>query len=203
MKNHIIDIFDSIESAGDTLFSLICIKRDYTKEVFIDNFFNNMFIWGSNLNESVLHSTKNIKKMFENIMKLFEEFWNSQEILSYKELNLLKDIENIYKYFIQIQNNLKYVGLNTKDGFIKLINEDSNDNNNDYEKYLKQYNLGNLVPIHCGHNGALNTEEAALLERYLTKSSFLNDKNGENIEEDNDDINNCPVESNKNINNII
>ena len=203
VKNHIIDIFDSIESAGDTLFSLICIKRDYTKEVFIDNFFNNMFIWGSNLNESVLHSTKNIKKMFENIMKLFEEFWNSQEILSYKELNLLKDIENIYKYFIQIQNNLKYVGLNTKDGFVKLINEDSNDNNNDYEKCLKQYNIGNLVPIHCGHNGALNTEEAALLERYLTKSSFLNDKNGENIEEDNDDINTCSVESNKNINNII
>ena len=37
MKHHLTDIFDSVESAGDTLFSLLTIKRDYTKEVFIDN----------------------------------------------------------------------------------------------------------------------------------------------------------------------
>ena len=194
VKNHLIDIFDSIESAGDTLFSLICIKRDYTKAVFIDNFFNNMFIWGSKCNEYELHSTKNIQKMFEDIMKLFEEFWNSQEILSYKGLTLIKDIDILYKYFIQIQDNLKYIGFNSKDGFIKLINKNSIDDS--YEQCLIEYNLGNFVPLHCGHNGALNAEEAGLLERYLEKSSFFNDKKEDLTENDN----NKNAEDNNDIN---
>ena len=85
-----------------------------------------MFIWGSvvpNKNDGYLqiHKLKNIKNVFKNTMKLFEEFMNSQEIMSYKQLTLVKEINNIYKYFSQITQNLEYVGLNTKNGFIKLI----------------------------------------------------------------------------------
>ena len=218
VKNHIGEIFDSIESSGDTLFSLLSIKRDYTKAIFIDNFFNNMFIWGcklfNNTNQNNLHSTKNIKNIIDNTMILFEEFWNSPEIMSYKELTLIKDIEAIYKYFIQIQNNLKYVGLNTKEGFVKLINENlinENNNFNYYEQSLKKINIGNYVPIHCGHNGALNSEEAELLERYISKSSFMTEKisddNINNFEDkthdDSDEIINSSIGSDKNINNII
>ena len=147
-------------------------------------------------------------------MILFEEFWNSPEIMSYKELTLIKDIEAIYKYFIQIQNNLKYVGLNTKEGFVKLINENlinENNNFNYYEQSLKKINIGNYVPIHCGHNGALNSEEAELLERYISKSSFMTEKisddNINNFEDkthdDSDEIINSSIGSDKNINNII
>ena len=50
VKTNIGDIFESLESAGDTFYSLINIEREYTKGVFIDNFFNNMFIWGSKFN---------------------------------------------------------------------------------------------------------------------------------------------------------
>ena len=215
VKSHISDIFDTIESSGDTLLSLFSFKRDYTKTIFIDNFFNNMFIWGStefyNTNKYYKYSTKNIKKIFEESMELFEKFWNLHEITNYKELTLLKDIDKIYKYFIQIKNNLQYVGLNTKDGFIKLINEELiDDNNNDYEQCLIKLNIGNFIPLHCGHNGALSIEEAELLERYLKKSSFVNDKIEDNIkvdksnnDEDNDDINTCSVGSDKNINNLI
>ena len=216
VKYNINDIFEEIESAGDTLLSIFSIKRDYTKAVFIDNFFNNMFIWGSksfpNNNKFDLHSTKNIKKIFEKSMEVFDKFWNYQEIINNKELTLLKDIEKIYKYFMKIKNNLQYVGLNTKDGFIKLINEELIDDNNcnDYEKCLIKFNIGNFVPLHCGHNGALSTDETELLENFLKKSSFLNDKMEENTkddkinnDEDNDDINTCSVGSDKNINKII
>ena len=216
VKYNINDIFEEIESAGDTLLSIFSIKRDYTKAVFIDNFFNNMFIWGSksfpNNDKFDLHSTKNIKKIFENSMELFDKFWNYQEIENNKELTLLKDIEKIYKYFKKIKNNLQYVGFNTKDGFIKLINEELIDDNNciDYEKCLIKFNIGNFVPLHCGHNGALSPDETELLDNFLKKSSFLNDKMEENVkddkinnDEDNDDINTCSVGSDKNINKII
>ena len=211
VKNHMTDIFDSIESAGDTLFTLLSIKRDYTKEVYIDNFFNSMFIWGckpsQNNDENNLHSVKNIQKIFSDCMKLFEEFWNSSEIISYKGLTLMRDIDSLYRYFIIIQNNLKNVGFNTKDGFIKLINEeliDDDNNDNTYEKCLKRFNRGNFVPLHCGHNGALNSEEYELFESFLNKSSFYSDKsekltNNETIktDEETDDINTCTVESDK------
>ena len=218
VKNHMTDIFDSIESSGDTLFSLLMIKREYTKAVFIDNFFNNMFIWGCKLfnstNQNNLHSTKNIKKIIDDTMKLFEDFWNSPEIMNCRELTLIKDIEAIYNYFEVIQNNLRYVGLNTKEGFIKLINDnliDENNNYYDYEQILKKINIGNYVPLHCGHNGVLNNEEAELLQKFLSKSSFMNEKNdekdikdnGDKLEEDSDEINTSSMGSDKNINNII
>jgi len=206
VKTNIGDIFYSIESAGDTFYSLINIERDYTKGVFIDNFFNNMFIWGSKLNNSNyqsedIHSTKNIKYIFAEFMKFFEEFWSSQEIVSYKELPLVKEIEIIYKYFIQIQNSLNYVGFNFKNDFIKLINEEiENKNELDYEQCLKKLNRGYLVPLTCGHNGALTFEENELFQKYLMKSSFFNDKI-DNIDsnEDNDDVNTSPALSSSNL----
>ena len=180
IKNNIEDIFDSLECSGDTLYTLFSLKRFYTKAIYIDNFFNNLFIWGSKyykINEEYsIHTTKNIKYIFEEIIKLFEELLNSQDIINHKEINLIKDIETLYKYFIQIQNNLKYVGLNTKDGFVNLINEDLI-GDNDYEQYLKKINIGNYVPLKCGHNGALSKKENKLFQRYLNKSNFFNDKN--------------------------
>ena len=217
VKTHMEDIFDTVESSGDTLFTLKSIKRDYTKSIYIDNFFNNMFIWGSKYtnyknNESNIHSTKNIKKMLSDAIFLYEEFLNSQEIINLKELTLIKDIENIYKYFIQIQTNLKYVGFNTKEGFVKLINDDLIDDN-DYEQCLIKINIGNYVPLNCGHNGALSSEENELFQDYLNKSSFIIDKNEENIDEnninndkvevDNEDINTRSFGSDKKINKII
>ena len=213
VKFHMVDILDTVESAGDTLRTLMSLKRDYTKAVFIDNFFNNMFIWGSlyyhRNKENNIHSTKNIKKIFEDCMKLFEIFWNSQEIMSCKGLTLMKDIEVLYKYFEQIQNSLKNVGLNTKDGFVKLMNDDLIDND-DYEKCLNRINIGNFVPLKCGHNGSLSIEETELLEKYLNKSTFLKDFIEKNINEDkdqisddNEDIKTSSHESDKNINQII
>ena len=184
VKVHMSEILDSIQGAGDSLYSLISFTKDYTKQIYIDNFFNNLFIWGSlsynhNDGDLQIHKLKNVKNIFKSTRKLFEEFINSQEIMNYKELTLVKEINNIYNYFSKMEKNLENVGLNTNNGFIKLIKKDlidDKDNNISYEKCLMQLNRGNYVPLYCGHNGALNKEEREMLDYYLTKTSFINNE---------------------------
>ena len=215
VKAHMLEILDSVQSAGDTLLSINIYKTDYTKYVFIDNFFNNMFIWGSFVynrnNENIqIHKLKNVKTIFNYTMKLFDEFINSQEIMSYKQLTLVKEINTIYKYFSQIFQNLENIGLKTKNGFIKLINEDliEDKNNLSYEKCLMELHRGNYVPLYCGHNGALSKEEKETLDYFLMKTSFMKNEtdklNIENIStnEENDLINMNSSDSSKNINAI-
>ena len=215
VKDHMLEILDSVQSAGDTLLSINIYKTDYTKYVFIDNFFNNMFIWGSFVynrnNENIqIHKLKNVKTIFNYTMKLFDEFINSQEIMSYKQLTLVKEINTIYKYFSQIFQNLENIGLKTKNGFIKLINEDliEDKNNLSYEKCLMELHRGNYVPLYCGHNGALSKEEKETLDYFLMKTSFMKNEtdklNIENIStnEENDLININSSDSSKNINAI-
>ena len=215
VKDHMLEILDSVQSAGDTLLSINIYKTDYTKYVFIDNFFNNMFIWGSFVynrnNENIqIHKLKNVKTIFNYTMKLFDEFINSQEIMSYKQLTLVKEINTIYKYFSQIYQNLENIGLKTKNGFIKLINEDliEDKNNLSYEKCLMELHRGNYVPLYCGHNGALSKEEKETLDYFLMKTSFMKNEtdklNIENIStnEENDLINMNSSDSSKNINAI-
>ena len=189
VKDHMLEILDSVQGAGDSLLTLINITRDYTKKIFIDNFFNNLFIWGSvnlenNNNRGMqFHKLKNIKNNFKNTMKLFEQFINSQEIMNYKELTLVKEINSIYNYFSKIEKNLGNIRLNTKNGFVKLIKEDlidDKDNDISYEKCLMQLNRGNYVPLYCGHNGSLNKEEREMLDYFLMKSPFMSN-NVENI----------------------
>ena len=217
VKEHMLEILDSVQSAGDSLFSLISIKTDYTKKIYIDNFFNNIFIWGSlppnqYMDNLPIHKLKNVKNVFKNTMKLFEEFMNSQEMISSKELTLVKEINNIYKYFSQITQNLDNIGINTKNGFIKLVKEDLIEEKNNeitYEKGLMELNRGNYVPLYCGHNGALSKEEKEMLDYYLMKTSFMNN-DIENIKVDNISTNeeidlikiNSP-DSSENINNIV
>ena len=215
VKDHMLEILDSVQSAGDTLLSINIYKTDYTKYVFIDNFFNNMFIWGSFVynrnNENIqIHKLKNVKTIFNYTMKLFDEFINSQEIMSYKQLTLVKEINTIYKYFSQIYQNLENIGLKTKNGFIKLINEDliEDKNNLTYEKCLMELHRGNYVPLYCGHNGALSKEEKETLDYFLMKTSFMKNEtdklNIENIStnEENDLIKMNSSDSSKNINAI-
>ena len=216
VKDHMLEILDSVQSAGDSLLSLISFTRDYTKQIYIDNFFNNMFIWGSlnydyNHGDMQIHKLKNVKNILKNTMKLFDEFINSQEIMNYRELTLVKEINTIYNYFSKIVKNLENIGLNTKNGFIKLIKEDLIDDENkdlSYEKCLMQLNRGNYVPLYCGHNGALNKEEREMLDYFLMKSPFINN-DIENIKIENISTNEeidllkiNPSDSSTNINNV-
>ena len=110
----------------------------------------------------------------------------------------------------------KNIGLQSKDGIVKLINEDLIDSSNnssdyDYEQYLLKLNRGYLIPLSCGHNGSLSNEESELLLKFLMKSQFYNEqtRNEQNneeqikIEDINESRNTSSLGSDNNINNLI
>ena len=118
-------------------------------------------------------------------MNLFLEFLNSNELKSYKNQYLVKEIEQLYKYFLIIQKNIKYVGLYLNNNFIKLINDNKK---NGYEECLMELNRGNFINLKCGHNGSLYPEEMELFYNYLMNSNFFSlNKNDEKDDNDSDE----------------
>ena len=108
IENNILDIFNMFESAGSTFSKILNNKSNYTKSIFIDNFFNDLFIWGTQ-NNNMECSINNIEINLNEFMYLFTEFLSSNELKSYKNQYLVKEIEQLHKYFIIIQKNIKYV----------------------------------------------------------------------------------------------
>ncbi len=216
LETNLTDFFDSLKSAGDSLSTLFSIKWDYTKAIFIDNFFNNLFIWGTkNINNNE-HSTGNIELTFNKFMQSFEKFLNSIDIKPYKGLQVMKDIEDLYENFIKIKNNIRFVGLQIKNSFVRLADDISNN----YEQNLMELNRGYFIHLNCGHNGILFSNEMDLFKKYLMNSDFFaeskNNEISQNIliedifenekskrQDDNDELNVNSVDSDKNINEII
>ena len=216
LETNLTDIFDSLKSAGDSLSTLFSIKWDYTKAIFIDNFFNNLFIWGTkNINNNE-HSTGNIELTFNKFMQSFEKFLNSIDIKPYKGLQVMKDIEDLYENFIKIKNNIRFAGLQIKNSFVRLADDISNN----YEQNLMELNRGYFIHLNCGHNGILFSNEMDLFKKYLMNSDFFaeskNNEISQNIliedifeneksksQDDNDELNVNSVDSDKNINEII
>lgn len=216
LETNLTDIFDSLKSAGDTLSTLLSIRWDYTKAIFIDNFFNNLFIWGTKNFNNNEHSIRNIELTFNKFIQLFEKFLNSTDIKPYKGLQVMRDIEDLYEYFIKIKNNIKFIGLQINNSFVKL----TDDINSDYEQNLMELNRGYFIHLNCGHNGILIHKEMDLFKKYLMNSGFLaenkNNESSQNIliedifendksksQEDNDELNVNSIDSDKNINEII
>ena len=178
---------EKIKSGGDNLSKLITKKTKYQQQLFIENFFNNLFIWGTFDKRDdygcVYHSTEYIDIMLSKVISMLNLFLNSQEIAPYKKNNIIKNIENFYNYLIKIKNNMRFLGIRTKNGFVSL----SDDNN--YEKELIKLGRGNLVWLNCGHNGLLFSEENMVLKHYLKESDLFKKEKNEIIRNDNNDDN--------------
>lgn len=176
--------FRKFLSAGDNLNNLLIKSWNYHKILFIENFFNNLFIWGTydKIDDygSVYHSTENIDIMLSKVINLLNLFLNSQEIASFKKIKIIQDIEAFYNYIIKIKNNIRFLGIKNNDGFVFL-----SDGNN-YEKELIKLGRGNLVWLDCGHNGIPCSEENLVIKYYL-KQSDLFKKDNKEISSDKDD----------------
>ena len=180
---HLIDdelenVFAILKSAGDSLSTIYYLNSEYKKTNFIENFFNNLFIWGSidrntdsNTDRAIIWSTSHIKQNFDKFLLSFENFMNLPEIKSSSHLNIIKDINIIYNYFKQMRNNLQFLGITSKTGLVKLLKE-KDDVNPDYEENLIMMNRGNLVNLSCGHNGALTIQEGKTFRKFFKKSKF-------------------------------
>ena len=191
-------ILKNFRSAGDTLYRITKINDNkYNQNLFVENFFNNLFIWGTydKLDDygCIYNSTEFIEVMIDKNIKLISSFLNSEEIKNNKNLEIIKYIEMFYNYLITIKKSIKLIVIKSSEGFIYLKEGEK------FENELIKLGRGNLVSISCGHNGLLSEEENTVLKYYLNKSElFVIDK------EDNDlnEINNLKIDKDVNDNEI-
>ena len=168
IKSKMSSCLQSFRSAGDNLYKLTKKGSRYNQNLFIENFFNNLFIWGTFDKRDdfgcVYHSTENIDVMLTKVIDGLNLFLSSQEIVSYKKINVLKDIEDFYNYLTIIKNKMQFLGVKNQNNFI-FLSDGSN-----YENELIKLGRGNFVWLNCGHNGIPLKEENLVLKHYFKKS---------------------------------
>ena len=171
IKKSINYCFLKFESSGDSLLRLQTIKGEYRQKLFIENFFNNLFIWGTYDKKDdfgcVYFSTEHIDDMLFRQINILNDFYNSSEIAGCKKLKIMKDIDLYREFIIKIKQNIKYVALKN-DGVFTLLK-----NGKEYEKGLIKLGRGNLVGLHCGHNGILKVQENMVFKKYIIESKYL------------------------------
>ena len=172
-------ILQNFKSAGDTLHRITKINDNkYNQTLFIENFFNNLFIWGTydKLDEygGKYNSTEFIEIMIEKSISSINSFLNSEEIINTKNMKIIKDIEMFYNYLNIIKNEIKLIVVKTPKGFAYL-NEGEK-----FENELNKLGRGNLVTLTCGHNGLLSEEENIVFKYYLNKSELFTDDKEDN-----------------------
>ena len=182
IKSKMSSCLQSFRSAGDNLYKLTKKGSRYNQNLFIENFFNNLFIWGTFDKRDdfgcVYHSTENIDVMLTRVIDGLNLFLSSQEIVSYKKINVLQDIEDFYNYLIMIKNKMQFLGIKNQNNFV-FLSDGAN-----YENELIKLGRGNLVWLNCGHNGIPLKEENLVLKHYF-KKSLLFKKETEYINNDN------------------
>ena len=177
INTQIFEIFINFKSAGDSLYTITKINDNkYNQNLFIENFFNNLFIWGTydKLDDygSIYNSTEFIEIMLDKNINLINSFLNSENIINFKNLEIIKYIKSFFDYLIMIKKRIKSIVIKTDNKIISL-NEGEK-----FENELIKLGKGYLVSLNCGHNGLLSEEEDIVFKFYLNKSElFFSDKN--------------------------
>ena len=188
IRNKMSSCLKKFKSAGDNLYNLTKKKSRYNQILFIENFFNNLFIWGTYDKKddygSVYHSTEYIDFMISSVINMLDLFLSSQEIISFNKIDIIKDIESFYNFIIKMKNNMKYLGIKNKNYFVSLTDGDN------YEKELIKLGRGNFVWLSCGHNGLPCVEENMVFKHYLKQSELFRKEKKEEIMNNNNNIDN-------------
>ena len=127
------------------------------KLLYIDNFFNNFFIWGTKLNEenqekNIYYNTENNLFYIDKAIEILDVMQNLEE----KNLKKLKNKKNILNDIRQIKNGI---------GAMKY--------NIDNIKLSDNLNKGYLIRLNCGHNVILRGNDEKTLVKILEKENFL------------------------------
>jgi hypothetical protein len=56
------------------------------------------------------------------------------------------------------------------------VTEVQNKNNQEVFDLFEMFNMGNLIPLSCGHNGIMDHEELSLYQEHLEKAKMIRDK---------------------------
>ena len=185
INTQIFEIFTNIKSAGDTLYRITKINDNrYNQNLFIENFFNNLFIWGTydKLDDygSIYNSTEFIENMLEKNINLIKSFLNSENLINFKNLEIITYINIFYDFLIVIKKRINSILIKIDNKFIPLKEGEK------YENELIKLGKGYLVSLNCGHNGLLSDEEDIVFKFYLNKSElFFSDKKRNEYDNDN------------------
>ena len=140
-------------SAGDTLFKFTEYMNTPTH---FHNFFNNLFVYGSEDFTMLEYSLCNIRcvdEMLNNFIEAAESFLNSEEIRGYCDYHIYKN----FSFFVECIKNLKI--------FILSIHLE-----NIEQEWLFELK-GKLIPLNCGHILFYDEKELETI-KYLMKEAL-------------------------------
>ena len=132
-----------------------------------NNFFNNLFIYGTedlSKLEYCLCNINDVDEMLNNFIQEADNFLNSEEIRRYSDYQIYK----YFSFFVECMKNFKI--------FVSGLHLASLEK--DWFCYLK----GELIPLNCGHILFYNERELNTL-KYLIKES-MSQNNINNKEEE-------------------
>ena len=158
---YIYHLYYDFNSAGNYLVNLVGKMNTPTN---FNNFFNNLFIYGSEDFSKLqysLCSINSVEEMLNNFIEESQSFLHTQKIMQFSDYNIYKN----FSYFVECIKTFKTFILslhleNINDGFSEL--------------------KGKLVPLNCGHIAFYNERELETLRYLLNK--YLNENDIENPE---------------------
>ena len=121
------DIFIHFSSAGDYLSTLFNIKKDWRKIIFINNFFNNLIIWGTknyDENDNSVHyfTTENLNWIFSDLKKNLENFLNQEDIKKCSHMKIFSYVEKFTNYISIFEQNFDLLYIKRNDNFFNSQN---------------------------------------------------------------------------------
>ena len=140
-------------SAGDTLFKF---TEYMNNSLHFNNFFNNLFVYGSedlSMSEYSLCDVRCVDEMLNNFIQEADSFLNSEEIRAYSDYHIYKN----FSFFVECIKSLKIFILS-----IHLENIEQN-----WFLDLK----GKLIPLNCGHILFYDDKELETF-KYLIKEAL-------------------------------
>ena len=179
----IYNTYSNFNSAGDYLIKFI---DNMNNQLHFNNFFNNLFIYGSEdlkRDDIVLCDIKIVDEMMTNIILEAEKFLNSKEISRFSEYSIIKNFQFLIECFKKI-----------KIYFLSLHMD------NIEKEWIKELK-GELVPLNCGHILFYNDRELETIKTYIKEN--LNEKDEINNNFNNNNINdnyNLDINDNQNVN---
>lgn len=160
---YIYHLFYDFNSAGNYLVNLVGKMNTPTN---FNNFFNNLFIYGSEDFSQLqysLCSINSVEEMLNNFIEESQSFLHTQKIMQFSDYNIYKN----FSYFVECIKSFKtfILGLhleNIDNGFSEL--------------------KGKLVPLNCGHISFYNERELETLKYLLKKYLNENENDADNPE---------------------
>jgi hypothetical protein len=145
-------LYSSFYSAGDYL---IKFTEYMNNSAHFNNFFNNLFVYGSedlSMLEYSLCNIHSVDEMLNNFITEAETFLNSEEIRPYSDYHIYKN----FSFFVECVKNLKI--------FILSIHLENIEQEWFFE--LK----GKLIPLNCGHISFYDDKELDTLKYLINES---------------------------------